>query len=306
MLKKGFTVTLFLLCFSALALCRPNPKWASSLTMSPENPMPGDVVTFNALFVIQNEDASGLVIAGGVDVAELHRQSYGPLAQRHREEFRFTWTAVAGSHTAYMQIDPESAYPDASRTDNRTELAFRVGLESPVHDSSELGDLTTATDPGGLSLNPQNLGDRRILTADDCSRHAGETPDVTVDFFSLQRVSLRVEDPIEYRYSLRIKNLSPVCIYRLKYRILDQGGATIREVTLIPTKHKYVLKGNETATYSNIFGMGDISNFGFCRAMGGEFICTRVKAILDPDNALTETNETNNESEQLTVYFERR
>jgi hypothetical protein len=274
--------------------------------MSPENPMPGDVVTFNALFVIQNEDASGLVIAGGIDGAELHRQSYGPLARRHRESFRFTWTAVAGSHIVYMQIDPESAYPDAVSTDNRTELAFRVGLESPVHDSSELGNLTTATNSGGLSYTPLDPNDRRLLTADDCARHDGETPDVTVDFFSLNRVSLRTADPIEYRYELRIKNLSPVCIYRLKYRILDQGGATIREVTLIPTKHKYVLKGNETATYTNIFGMGDISNFGFCRMMGGEFICTRVKAVLDPDNALSETNESNNESDQLTIYFERR
>jgi len=306
MFKKCLVTAIFLSIFAAIVLCRPNPKWSSSLTMSPENPMPGDVVTFDALFVIQNEDASGLVIAGGVDVAELHRQSYGPLAQRHREEFRFTWTAVAGSHTVYMQIDPESAYPDASRTDNRTELSFRVGLESPARDSSELGDLTTSNNSGGLSYTPLDPSDRRLLTADDCSRHAGEIPDVTVDFFSLQRVSLRVEDPIEYRYSLRIKNLSPVCIYRLKYRILDQGGATIREVTLIPTKHKYVLKGNEIATYSNIFGMGDISNFGFCRAMGGEFICTRVKAILDPDNALTETNETNNESEQLTANFDLR
>jgi hypothetical protein len=303
MFKKCFITIILLSIFTAFVLCLPNPKWTSSITISPENPAPGDVVTFDALFVIQNEDAGGLVIAGGIDGAELHRQSYGPLAQRHRESFRFTWTAVAGSHTVYMQIDPESAYPDASRTDNRAELSFRVLLESPVQDSSELDDLTPAGNSGGSSITPLNSNDRRLLTTDDCARHKGETPDVTVDFFSLQRVSLRVEDPIEYRYSLRIKNLSPVCIYRLKYRILDQGGATIREVTLIPTKYKWVLKGNETTTFSNIFGMRDISNFGFCRMMSGEYICTRIKAVLDPDNALTETNESNNESVELTAYF---
>lgn len=300
-------LTAFCLVFlaSMLVLAQPDLRFSSSITASSDPVRVGDSVTFTVRFLSGGAAVDNFKIIGGVDSTRIVDRVFAHVNADTGRAQTMNWTATAGSHTIWFELDPDHLKHDSDYTNNRVEITLNVegGLSSPARSADELGNITASGNTGGLSNGSINSGGRRIIPADDCSRFDGETADVLLDFLGFNRVSLRVDDPIEYRYEVKIKNLSRKCIYRLKYKLVDQGGAVVREVTLIPARHTYVIKSMETATFSNIIGIRDITNFNRCRVGIRTYICSTITATLDPDNEIPESNEGNNSKSVGPIYW---
>jgi hypothetical protein len=297
-------LTIGIILFSSvIVLAQLDFRFNSRITISSEPVRVGDNITFNVRFIAGGLAADNFKVVGGVDETRIVDRTFAHLNLDASRSQSMTWAATAGSHTVWFEIDPDHASRDIDFSNNRIQITLTVDpMPSPIRSSSELGNLTTAGNSSAIS--PLDVNDRRLVIADECKKYEGETADLELDFLTFQRVSLRVDDPIEYRYTVRIKNNSNKCIARLKYKLVDQGGAIVREASPLPSKSKYLFKGMETRSFSNVIGIDDITNFNMCNwGIGRNFMCCTITATLDPDNEIPESNEENNSKSVGPIYW---
>lgn len=292
-----------ILCLSVFAHAQLDFRFTSAITYTPDPARVGDTMTFTVRFIADGVAVDNFKIIGGVDDTRIVDRTFAHLNMGASRTQSMSWTAAAGSHTIWFEIDPDHSSGDTNYTNNRIEITLNVDptMASPARSSSELGNLTTVESPGlSVSLDTS----RKIVPADPCKKYESATPDLELDFLTFNRVSLRNDDPIEYRYEVRIKNNSNKCITRLKFKLVDQGGAVIKEVSPLPLKSKYLLKSMETKSWSNIIGIDDITNFNICSfGIGRQGMCCTITATVDPDNTITETDETNNSKSVGPIYW---
>ncbi|MBT8496060.1 MAG: hypothetical protein KJO07_23655 [Deltaproteobacteria bacterium] len=92
----------------------------------PATPAVGRPVTFRAVIVVGSQAVDNLLVVGGIDGQQKHAQTYPRLEAGSRKVISFTWTATAGSHGAYFQIDPNGTGADSNAANNRVDRAFTV------------------------------------------------------------------------------------------------------------------------------------------------------------------------------------
>jgi len=131
MKKKNIYIASFILFMvTAAGFAATNPTWEPvTINISPASPSSGDLVTFSARLVNNMARAENIKIVGGVDSTELFSRRYN-IPWRGTQDVSFTWTATAGEHTAYFEVDPDNEVHEAIETDNLIELTFNVTSSS--------------------------------------------------------------------------------------------------------------------------------------------------------------------------------
>jgi hypothetical protein len=303
MKAKILLAAIIIFCSSVVVFAQLNLSFNSRIAISSDPVRAGDNVTFTVRFLAGGAAVDNFKIIGGVDGTRIVDRTFAHLNLDGSRSQSMNWEATAGSHTVWFEIDPDHATRDIDYSNNRIEITLNVDptIASPVRSSSELGNMTVVDSPGlSVSLDTS----RKIVPADPCKKYESATADLELDFLTFNRVSLRNDDPIEYRYEVRIKNNSNKCITRLKFKLVDQGGALIKEVSPLASKSKYLIKSMETKSWSNVIGIDDITNFNICNfGIGRQFMCCTITAIVDPDNEIPESNEGNNSKTIGPLYW---
>lgn len=124
-LSVGIGVFLLLIC-SVAAFPETDPKFWTGLTYSPANPKAGQTITFTAQFKVGKGDVTNLLVNGGVDNKTDYSTTYPLLKDGTFQTVTFTWIAQSGSHTAFIQLDPNQTSGDIHTTNNRVEVQFSV------------------------------------------------------------------------------------------------------------------------------------------------------------------------------------
>jgi hypothetical protein len=309
MLKKTIIYLLpVLIC--AIAFAETDPKWSVGISMTPASVSVGDTVRFTATLWVKQGPVDNLRIIGGVDGTHIFTRDYRHCDRQYLEELNFTWTAVAGNHRAWFQIDPDATTPDIDRSNNRTEISFLTNISPPARDGSSLtvtvhSSTGTGGGHGGNTLTLTGRTATLLRTIDPCE-DSDAPADLSLDFLGFNRVSLSVDDPVQYNYTFRVKNLGSKCIKEFKWRIVNNVGVVITEGTKKTLKvHGYVIRPGHSIELTGVIDMASIGNYDICRGMSGEMLCVHVKGVVDPLNDIFETDETNNESPISTLYWRR-
>ncbi|HEY81678.1 MAG TPA: hypothetical protein G4O01_00090 [Dehalococcoidia bacterium] len=97
------------------------------ITWLPENPQEGEEVTFTVSLKNQGDGmARSPQITGYIDGAELASASIDELADNTTANVTFTWTALAGSHSLKVVVDPDGVVAEADESNNEKILDLSV------------------------------------------------------------------------------------------------------------------------------------------------------------------------------------
>jgi len=126
-IKTFLSIGVILLLLSIVVLAALDLKFVTAITMAPSPANVGDSVQFTVSFKNEGAAVANLKITGGIDGAQLFERTYASiLADKTKTDF-FTWTATAGAHTAWFELDPNHTCGDSNYANNRVEKAFTVG-----------------------------------------------------------------------------------------------------------------------------------------------------------------------------------
>ena len=228
---RSIAILVFGMCILNMTLLAlPDAKITTQITYTPSSISEGNSVTFSASFQILNETVSNFKIEGGIDGAVIYTRTFASVAAGATRSMSFTWTATAGTHTAFFRLDPSNGISESDETNNYKEISFTAA---------------GAANPSDLAFNvgPQITPGDQLFTG----------------------TSLNIKAQIYNSYF-------PVTSVKLRATI---DGAQVWQTTLaqMAANEYYWVDFNWTATVGN----------------------HTLLIAIDPDNQITETNETNNE-----------
>ena len=121
-------IFLFSSVFASAAL---DLKFTTAITQSPDPVTAGATATFTVSFKNVGAAVTNLKITGGVDGSLLFERTYASiLADKTKTDF-FTWTATAGTHNVWFELDPDHTCGDSNYANNRIEKAVSIGVVGP-------------------------------------------------------------------------------------------------------------------------------------------------------------------------------
>jgi subtilase family serine protease len=126
-----YIVVIFLFS-NVFALAALDLNFATAIVQSPDPASAGDVVTFTVSFKTTGGAVTNLKIIGGIDGAQLFERTYASIAADKIRTDSFTWTAAAGSHTAWFELDPDHVQGDIDYSNNRIEKTITIGSSAPT------------------------------------------------------------------------------------------------------------------------------------------------------------------------------
>jgi len=106
-------------------------KFLTTITQSPDPATTGATVTLSASFKSAGGAVTNMKIIGGVDGTQLFERTYASILADKTKTDLFTWTAAAGSHTVWFELDPGHTCGDSNYANNRTEKAVSIGVVGP-------------------------------------------------------------------------------------------------------------------------------------------------------------------------------
>ena len=112
---------------SVIALAALDLQFTTAISQSPDPASAGGSVTFTVAFKTFGGAVTNLKIIGGDDGADIFERTYAGIAADKVRTDTFTWTATAGSHTAWFELDPDHTCGDSDYSNNRVEKALTVG-----------------------------------------------------------------------------------------------------------------------------------------------------------------------------------
>jgi subtilase family serine protease len=122
---------IFLFC-SVLALAALDLKFTTAISQAVDPASEGNVVTFTVSFRTVGGAVDNLKIIGGVDGVQLFERTYASILADKTRTDSFTWTATAGNHTVWFELDPGHTCGDSNYGNNRVEKAITVSGGGPV------------------------------------------------------------------------------------------------------------------------------------------------------------------------------
>jgi hypothetical protein len=267
---------IFFLAISALNISALDLKFNSGITKSPETFNAGDVVTFTVNFTSQGGTVTNCKITGGVDATQIYERVFASIPDGANRRVSFTWTAVGGSHTAWFELDPDHTCRDSDYGNNRVELAVstRVVFEmAPVFMEAHV---------------------------------AVFKPDLVITEAKFTKDTSR-NDKFFYRF--KFKNQGGGCVSAFNWKMVCDQCSSCAQGRFAAVKPLCALKAGEEKT---IYGFTLKSHFsGVVREKcGGTFIWpkykkyNRVYLVVDYDEKVEESNETNNQTATQDLVWE--
>jgi len=130
--KLFLSICVFFLLCSVFASAALDLQFTTAISQSPDPASAGNVVTFTVSFRTTGGAVTNLKIIGGVDGTQLFDRMYASIAADKVRTDSFTWTATAGSHTVWFELDPGHTCGDSNYANNRIEKAVTVAGGTPA------------------------------------------------------------------------------------------------------------------------------------------------------------------------------
>jgi subtilase family serine protease len=163
-IKTLFSLGIIFLFSSVFASAALDLQFTTAISQSPNPASVGNPVTFTVSFRTTNGAVANLKIIGGVDGAQLFERSYASILADKVRTDSFTWTATAGNHTVWFELDPTHSCGDSNYANNRIEKVITVGgapgNKPDLYISSVTNSPTkfSAGDPVTLTIKVANKG----------------------------------------------------------------------------------------------------------------------------------------------------
>jgi hypothetical protein len=272
-----------ILLFSALtilwllgsALFALDLKFTSAIRMSPASPAVGNTITFSVSFIPQGGTVTSFKITGGVDTTQVYERTFASIPADATRTVSFTWTSTAGNHTAWFVLDPDHLMGDANYGNNRVELAFSGGI------------LFEAMRP--------------VVVA-----HAAVfKPDLIISYVKFTKDTNRDD---KYFYTLKFKNQGGGCIGAFNFKLYAVNPVTGEDLCSTCLHGRFAAMsplcalsaGQEKTLYGFIL-KSEFSKSQKEDCPGFSFFpknkyFNSVYLIVDHDNHVDESNETNNQT----------
>jgi len=172
-LKFGLVIMLFC-CVSAFPL---NVVWQGQPSVVPPTPSVGQTVVITASIRVADGPVQNLRVTGGVDRSIIYNNSWANIENNRARTFSFQWVAVAGSHTIFLQIDPERALAGQEASNDRIEIPLNVGGSG------------APPQPELIAYNNeyQNTATAEIMWPDPCRQFTGGVTIIKTSFSGLLR-----------------------------------------------------------------------------------------------------------------------
>lgn len=125
--KVIYFTCISLFIFSLFAAAALDLRFTTDITISPDPANMGDTVTFSVNWKNFGAAVDNMTIQGGIDGTTILNYTYPHLDSAVPQETKtFTWTATAGTHTVWFELDPAHTCGDSNYSNNRIEKTFVV------------------------------------------------------------------------------------------------------------------------------------------------------------------------------------
>jgi hypothetical protein len=274
-MKKFSVFTIILLLCSAAFTA--DFTWLPRHSMNPARPAIGDVVTFTASFKVSEGFANNVRVIGGVDDTIIFDRTWANPGNGNKK-VSFQWTATAGRHLTFFQIDPEGLLNKNIKI-NRLEIPFVVSEEqSPQQET-----------PITIGVIVPILPDLKV--------HVSRVDDIGVD---------------AWRLTFEVKNHTNSCVPVLKWKIISVENFVMTSEDLCASCPTYAF---DTTPPECALGPGDTKIFtvDINKAMfrrytphynvNPNYSFNTVYVFVDPYNDIQEPNENNNYSQPIVLVW---
>jgi subtilase family serine protease len=129
---KLLSLAVIFLFSSVFASAALDLAFTTVISQSPDPVAAGVEATFTVSFRTNGGAVTNLKIIGGVDGTQLFERTYASILADKTKTDYFTWTATAGNHTVWFELDPNHTCGDSNYANNRIEKAITVSGGEPT------------------------------------------------------------------------------------------------------------------------------------------------------------------------------
>jgi hypothetical protein len=267
---------LFIFAVAALNISALDLKFNSGITKSPGTFNAGDVVTFTVSFTSQGGTVTNFKIIGGVDTTQIYERVFASIPDGANRQGTFTWTAAAGSHTAWFELDPNHVNGDSDYSNNRAELT--VGAKAV------------------FKMNPEIFNTNFVALK----------PDLLIT-----QVSLKKETSMTniYSFSVTFKNQGKVCVKAFNWKIQNDLCTNCPQGSYSARGPLCALNPGQEKTSNGFISKLDFSSV-LEEKCGGSISSPKYKRlnlvyfVVDWDGKVDESKETNNTTAMKELVWE--
>jgi hypothetical protein len=267
---------LFILAVATLNILALDLKFNSGISKSPGTFNAGDVVTFTVSFTSQDGTVTNFKIIGGVDTTQIYERVFASIPDGANRQGSFTWTAVAGSHTAWFELDPDHVNGDSDYSNNRIELTLGSNAK--------------------FKINPAILYTNFVALK----------PDLLIT-----QVSLKKEPSMTniYSFSVTFKNQGKVCVKAFNWKIANDLCTNCPQGSYSAEEPLCALNPGQEKTSNGFISKLDFSSV-LKEKCGGSLYSpkykrlNRVYFVVDWDGKVDESKETNNTTAMQELVWE--
>jgi len=130
--KVFFQIALIIFSLSAMSFAALDLKFTTEITMSPAAPKAGDAVIFSVTLISDGAKVNNLKLIGGVDGTQIVEKIFAAIADGGTRTQNMTWTATAGSHKVWFELDPAHTAGDSNYNNNKIDKQFSVSGDQNV------------------------------------------------------------------------------------------------------------------------------------------------------------------------------
>jgi subtilase family serine protease len=147
--KIFMSIGIIFLLSSVIAIAAVDLKFTTAISQAPDPAIAGNAVTFTVSFKNFGGAVDNMKITGGVDGAGIFERLYAHINTDLQRTDSFTWTATAGTHTIWFELDPEHVQGDSDYSNNRIEKQITISssqnpnMPNIIHIKPNSGDSPT-------------------------------------------------------------------------------------------------------------------------------------------------------------------
>jgi subtilase family serine protease len=130
--KTFLSIGVIFLLSSVLALAALDLRFTTAISQAPDPANLGDTVTFTVTLISDGAIVNNLKLIGGVDGTQIVEKIFAGIADGGTRTQSMNWTATAGAHTVWFELDPDHIQGDSNYGNNRIEKAITVGGGGPA------------------------------------------------------------------------------------------------------------------------------------------------------------------------------
>ena len=274
MKKFSIFTILLLLCSTAFAV---DFAWLPRHSVNPPKPSVGQVVTITAAFSVNGGPASNVRVVGGVDETIIFDRTWANVGNGNKK-VSFQWTATAGKHLVFLQIDPDSLINKYNRA-NRLEIPIIVSEEQLPQDNT-----------------PIFIG-AVVSILPDLKVHVSRVEDIGVD---------------RWRLTFEVKNHTNSCVSLLKWKIISVENfnmtsedlcASCPYYTFDATLPECALGPGDTKIFTVEIDKSMFRRYTPRYSVNPNYSFNTVYVFVDPNNDIQESKENNNYSQPIVLVW---